>query len=166
VHPYSLDFCTQPGRWNQVNSLYIVRYLRRPQWRFRVSSSLCNRLHQCTGPAFGDPAAAIPPTAWFWPLACQPASVPAASVQVCKFDQGPLCFCALHSIGNRSDPIFGCPLLPKNGRMWGRYQSNTTAKCGIPSTQTTSKRRPLFAVVQSARGHRARGGSALKDQRH
>jgi hypothetical protein len=45
--------------------------------------------------------AAIPPTAWFWPLvACQPASAPAARVQVCKFDQEPLCSCALHSIGN------------------------------------------------------------------
>jgi hypothetical protein len=40
-------------------------------------------------------------------VACQPASAPATSVQVCKFDQEPLCSCALHSIGNPSDPIFG-----------------------------------------------------------
>ena len=125
-------------------------------------SPLCNRLHQCIGPAFGDLVADIPPTAWFWPLvACQAACAPAASVQVCKFDQEPLCSCALQSIGNRSDLIFGLPNVALKrqdvGQITKQYNNNT-AKCGIPSTQTTCKRRPLFAAVQSVRGHRVRGG--------
>ena len=94
-------------------------------------------------------------------MACQPACAPAASVQVCKFNQEPLCSCALHSIGNRSDLIFGLPNVALKrqdvGQITKQYNNNR-AKCGIPSSRATSKRRSLFAVVQSARGYHVRGG--------
>ena len=52
-------------------------------------------------------------------------------------------------------PFSVCPKRLDAGQTAKQYNR---AKCGIPSTQTTCKRRPLFAAVQSVRGHRVRGG--------
>jgi hypothetical protein len=55
-------------------------------------------------------------------------------------------------------PIWSAQCCPKRLDAEQTTKQYNRAKCGIPSTQTTSKRRHLFAAVQSARGHRVRGG--------